>query len=295
MNGIEIVSGIVDSINAYVWQPLPKVLQGLIVAFAFVVIFRKQIKAYPIVFYIYAAYLFLWDILACITFLVPDSALYAALGGDESWFWMSGWWLDYLGLNTTLGIGLIIIVMFIGVLPKTTLVKNLYAIRKEMSIIGGAILVGHGILQLDNIVYFNNYYSGDGWAFFLYCVLGIAILVLVFIPWITSFEFVREKMKVSTWKRLQTYTSVPLFIGMLMFGLIMFGLRVTNWYPGLIPGMWDVEAWNATHEDPLSLSGAAIFGNYLLAVKVYGFLLISYIVLRIKKVKKRKRLPDETA
>jgi DMSO/TMAO reductase YedYZ heme-binding membrane subunit len=287
MNGIEIVYGIVDYINAYVWQPIPKVLQGLICALIFVVIFRKQIKAHPVAFYIYPAFLFLWDILACITFLVPDSALYKALGGDESWFWNSGWWLDYLGLNTTFGIGLIIIVMFIGVLPKTTLVKNLYTIRKEMSIIGGAILVGHGILQMDNIVYFNNYYAGSTVSFVEYVILGIAILALVFIPWITSFEFSRKKMNAVAWKKLQTYTSVPLFIGMLTFGIIMYLARIIDWYPGILVSTWDVDTWNAAHDEPLSFSSVASFDSYLFAVKTYIVLLVAYIILRIKKVKGR--------
>jgi DMSO/TMAO reductase YedYZ heme-binding membrane subunit len=294
MNGIEIVSGIVDYINAWVWQPIPKVLQGLVCALAFALIFRKQIKAYPVVFYLYPAFIFLWDILACITFLVPDGVLYEALGGEESWFWMSGWWLDYLGLNTTFGIGLIIIVMFIGVLPKTTLVKNLYVIRKEMSIIGGAILFGHGVLQMDNIVYFNLYYAGDVVCFIEYVILGIAILVLVFIPWITSFGFIRNKMKGTTWKKLQTYTSVPLFIGMLAFGIIMYLARVITWYPGILVDAWDINAWNAAHEDPLSLSSVASFESYLLAVKTYIVLLVSYVVLRIKKVKGRNRPAVQT-
>jgi hypothetical protein len=160
MNASEIIERIIEYINAYLWLGVPNVVKGLITALVFVVLFRKQIQKHPVVFYIYPALYFIWEIIACATFLSPG--INKALE-DAGWslFLMSGWWLVELGLGTTFGVGLLIIVMFIGVLPKSTLVKNLFAIRTEMSIIGSIILAGHGILQLDNIVYYNRYYA-DG-------------------------------------------------------------------------------------------------------------------------------------
>jgi DMSO/TMAO reductase YedYZ heme-binding membrane subunit len=298
MNGIEIIDHIVDYINAYVWQGIPGVLKGLILSLIFVVIFRQKIKKHPIAFYIYPVLFFLWDIVACISFLSP-SASEKMISDAWKWVLIVGWWLDWLGFGVTFGIGLIIIVMFIGVLPKTALVKNLYTIRTEMSIIGATILVGHGILQLDNIVYFKKFYGFSVYHFLLFYVLGLGILALLIIPWITSFRNVRKKMNAHTWKKLQAYLGVPLFLGMLVFGLVMYLGRIIMWYPGIVVDAWDVGTWNATHEDPLSLSSAVAFENYILTAKIYMALLVSYIVLRIKKVRKGNRsganLPVETS
>jgi DMSO/TMAO reductase YedYZ heme-binding membrane subunit len=288
MNIIEIINRIIEYINAYIWLGIPNVVKGLICALVFVVIFKKQIKAHPVVFYIYPALYFIWDLIACSTFLSS-----AAAETLEGWGWsgylMAGWWLEWLGLGTTFGIGLIIIVMFIGVLPKTEFVKNLFTIRTEMSIIGGTILVGHGILQQDNIILYNQYYS-DSPIFFtliMFCILGMVILLLLIAPWITSFRAVRKKMKPSTWKKLQTYTSIPLFVGMLLFGLAMYLGRVLQWYPGI------VDIWNITtplsSDEPMSLGYGVDLATYYLSAKVYLVFLVAYIVLRIKKFKGKKQ------
>jgi DMSO/TMAO reductase YedYZ heme-binding membrane subunit len=99
--------------------------------------------------------------------------------------------------------------MFIGVLPKTALVQRLYSIRTEMSVIGATILAGHALLQLSY-----NYFltAVDKYEFFVYWIMGSIISALLLLPWITSFRVIRKKMKAGTWKKLQTYLGVPLFI-----------------------------------------------------------------------------------
>jgi DMSO/TMAO reductase YedYZ heme-binding membrane subunit len=289
MNGIEVISNIVDHINAYLWLGIPNIIKGFIVALVFVLIFRKQIKAHPIVFYAYPTLYFLWEIITGIAWLSPDN-LYEKLGGDESLLLNIGWWLDDLGLGATFGIALIIIVMFIGVVPKTTLVKNLYDIRTEMSIIGATIIVGHAILQLDNIASFNTYYPKDaGLLFSVFYILGPATFALILIPWITSFKSVRGKMKADSWKKLQTYTSIPLFIGMLMFGVVINLGWTVGHYTGFVD-MWNITMSGFYEGESISLGDGVSFAQDFFSAKVYLVLLVAYIVLRIKKVRNARRL-----
>jgi DMSO/TMAO reductase YedYZ heme-binding membrane subunit len=292
MNVTEILDHICEYLYAYLWIGVPVVVQGLIVAFVFAVFLRKPIKAHPIVFYIYPVLLLLWRIFSDIATSLPGNP-YEQMGLNESLIPSILYLFGVLGFDTSFGIGLLIIVMFIGVLPKTTLVKNLYGIRTEMSVIGATILVAHTVLYWGEATY----YIPEQYAplILMYRILGPALLILILIPWITSFRIVRKKMKATTWKKLQTYLGVPLFIGMLVFGL---GLNVA-WSAGDRPGFVDI--WEITTssngEYPISLGDGINFGNFWVAAKVYGFLLVSYIILRIKKVRNASRsranLPEE--
>jgi DMSO/TMAO reductase YedYZ heme-binding membrane subunit len=288
MNVVETIHRIVDYLNAYIWQGIPVILKGFIIALIFVLIFRKQLKARPVAFYIYPALYLLWGILGSVSnFLVPDSGL------GESWVMGLGSAFEELGLGCDLGIGLIIIVMFIGVLPKTTLVKNLFAIRTEMSIIGATLLVGHGLSRLAFAIGFiptdARFEQGVPIIFsFIYFFLGLILMALLILPWITSFRPVRKKMSDRTWKKLQTYFGVPLFIVMLVFGLVLNLAWSVGWYPDLVDmGEITAAAWDGT--TPISLGDGANFATWLLSAKIYAILLVSYIILRIKKVRNANR------
>jgi DMSO/TMAO reductase YedYZ heme-binding membrane subunit len=296
MSVVETLNHISEYIYAYLWVGIPVVLQGLIVAFVFSVFLRKPIKAHPLAFYVYPIVLLLWRGFYAVTTSLPGNP-YEQMGLNESLFQsvLSSilYLFGVLGFDTSFGIGLLIIVMFIGVLPKTTLVENLFTIRTEMSIIGATILVSHAIQYWGHATYYIP--ERYGAMIQVYRILGPAILFLILIPWITSFRSIRKRMKATTWKKLQTYLGVPLFIGMLVFGL---GMNFA-WSAGELPGfvdMWEITT-SADGEYPMSLGNGVNFGNFWVAAKVYAILLVSYIILRIKKYKKgtvnATRLPSE--
>jgi DMSO/TMAO reductase YedYZ heme-binding membrane subunit len=286
---MEAIESIVEWIEAYVWAGIPGIVQGLVVALALVVIFRKQIKKYPIIFYIYPALYFLYEVAYAIGTLVTNNELYEKWGGENSLLANLTHWLGHIGFSTTFGIGLIIIVMFIGVLPKTTLVKNLLAIRTEMSIMGATILAGHAIYYLP-FIYYTHIASTENALIFW--ILGPILSALLLLPWITSFKTVRKRMKGSTWKKLQTYTAVPLFVLMLVFGIV-YALRTLNDIPGYV--LTDmgtiINPWNPS--EPLSMGNGVNYANAMLAAKVYLVMLVSYIVLRIKKVRGKNRSAEQ--
>lgn len=278
MNGIEIIWTVINHINAYIWQGLPGILKALISALVFVLVFRKQIKAHPVVFYLYPTLYLIWGIVRKIGETLNPSGFYESLGGDGSWVWNIYYWAEELGLGVMFGIALIIIVMFIGVLPQNKLVKNLFTIRTEMSIIGATILMGHGIAYFPTSVT-----DMDTMGIILYIILGPVILALLVIPWITSFRIIRNRMKAGTWKKLQTYLGIPLFVGMLVFGFILNLLWSVD-YPFM--DAWEVTTSPWDDSVPISLGEGVMHAEQLVATKIYLVLLVSYIILRIKKYKK---------
>jgi DMSO/TMAO reductase YedYZ heme-binding membrane subunit len=288
MTGIEAIDNFVDLLNAYVWEGIPTVVKGFVIALVFVVIFRKKIQAHPVAFYIYPIVYAIWYVFYGVAQLITAGGMDEKLGGDNSLILSLMYWLDGLGLGTALGIGLLIIVMFVGVLPKTKLVQNLYTIRTEMSVIGATILVGHSFEYLYR--YKDLVAPADGHAFniswlLMYGILCPILLALLILPWITSFRVLRKRMKASTWKKLQTYTGVPLFVAMLVFGL---GINIAwsvGWFPGYATGAWDITTSPWGEDSPIALASGMNFANDILSAKVYAFLLVSYIVLRIKKTR----------
>lgn len=275
-----------DLINVYIWLGIPDVIRGTVIAFVFAYFLRRQIKKYPVVFYIYPGLIFLWFTFYGIVNLLPGN-LFQAWGLADSWISDIGWFPQRLGLVTPVGIGFLIIVMFIGVLPKTKVVVEFFKIRSEMSIMGSTLLVAHGVMRLGTAVYYLNltgkYQEGFNLYTLGYGVIGPIILALILIPWFTSFKFVRRRLTPRIWKMLQKNLGVPLFVGMLLFGCVINGA----W--SIMPFQNFSDRWNVTvtaSGDPLSLGDGIGFGTNILSAKIYLFLLISYLILRIKKVKK---------
>ncbi|WNY29149.1 hypothetical protein MmiEs2_13660 [Methanimicrococcus stummii] len=272
--------------NAYLWFGIPTVVKGILISLVFALIFRKQIKKYPLVFYIYPAAMFVWYGLFGLIRVLFDIRVTQVLG-------LSGTWVsDIMGLFRTLdlfapfGIGLITIVMFIGVLPKTKTVIHLYQIRSELSIIGATLLVAHGFMRLSNAMeYLDGSYEGSfNLTVLAFGIIGPIILILILLPWLTSFKFIRKQMKPKTWKKLQTYFSVPMFIGMLLFGWA-FTARAVGDYD--LTALGDIIL--NSRGNAVSIKTGADFATSVLASKVYLMLLISYIWLRVKKIKEQKK------
>lgn len=285
---LEMVYRFNDYINAYIWQGIPDIVKGTLIVFVFSYLFRKQIKKYPVVFYLYPALIFLWFTFYGVVSLLPGD-LFETWGLYDSWISDIGWFTYRLGLVTPIGIGFLVIVMFIGVLPKTKLVVEFFKIRSEMSIIGATLLVAHGIMRLGTARYYLNltgeYQEGFNLYALTYGIIGPIILALILLPWVTSFKVVRRRIKPSTWKKLQTYFGVPLFIGMLLFGCMINVAWSIMSYSDVVD-IWEITA--SSNGDPLSLGDGIYFSSNLLAAKIYFALLISYVTLRLKKVRQRQ-------
>jgi DMSO/TMAO reductase YedYZ heme-binding membrane subunit len=297
MSSTEIMYQISDYINAYIWQGIPEVLKGFVIALIFVVLFRKQLKKHPIAFYIYPTVYFLWSVIYAVLVHLPND-FFEEKGLGDSWLVNIGWFFGELGLTTMLGIGLIIIVMFIGVLPKTAFVANLFAIRTEMSVIGATLLMGHGFARLGTALYYlkweeflegyNYTHVFFGVFFLMYGILGPILVAILVLPWVTSFRTVRKKMSARAWKKLQTYLGVPLFIGMLVFGFVLNLSWSVGWNPDFANAD-EITAFRWAEDEPMSLEGGIGFAEWILSAKIYLVMLVSYSILRIKKIRNAKQ------
>ena len=276
-------------IEAYVWLGVPEVVQGIIVAFVFAMVFRKYIKKYPYVFYAYPIFLVAWYLFR---FIVNN--LYAREITREWWImnsWISqlGGIPSSLGLFASFGIGMITLVMFIGVLPKSKIVIELMKIRAELAIIGTPFLIAHGLARFGNATRFYNAETLDiHMQMISFAIIGPIILVLLVLPWITSFPVIRKKMNPKLWKKIQIYTCIPMFIGMLLFGVLMTYVWSFGAYPGI--DLLNLrEIVTSSNGRAISLSSGISFAGNVLAYKIYLVLLGAYIYLRYKRANDRKK------
>ncbi|KAF5064444.1 hypothetical protein DSECCO2_284410 [anaerobic digester metagenome] len=271
-------------INNLFWLGVPDILKGLALTLLFIYIFKNAIKKHSAIFYIYPALLFLWYCTYGILNLLNVN-LYDQIG--ETIWWELLWLPHSFALDTVIGLAFIMIVMFIGVLPKWKFVRQLYTIRKEMSIIGGLILIGHGVMRLPTMKWaWENLANMNLFLFFSYAILGVILLILIFIPWITSFHFARKHFSPRGWKKLQTYTGVPLMVLICVFGIaINLGWGFSN-FSG-----FGIDLWEATTiPDGSAVSNLAQgygVATAFLSAKIYLLLLVSYVWLRIIKTRKQ--------
>lgn len=276
---------VLNYINNFLWLGVPDVIKGIIISLIFVLIFKNAIKKHSFIFYIYPGLLFIWYCVYGILALC-NVDLYGMMG-DSIW-WQILWLPHSYALDTVVGIGFILIVMFIGVLPKWEIVKKLYIIRKEMSIIGGFILVGHGVMRLSTMKWaWEDVQELNLFLIFSYGILGVILLVLIFIPWITSFTYPRKLLTPKKWKKLQTYTSVPLVILICVFGICV----NLGWGFDVLPKL-SVSLWDATTVADgtavANLSQGYQVATGFLSARIYLCILIVYIWLRRKKIKRNK-------
>ncbi|MGI6256969.1 MAG: hypothetical protein ACOYJU_02775 [Anaerovoracaceae bacterium] len=277
------IEHVIEGLNQILWADVPDILKGLIIALVVAALFKKQIKTHSWIFYLFPALMFflcvaygIMDLVkpALLEKITEDTAvgsIFHILYGDFS--------------ATAVGIGFIIIVMFVGVLPKNKFVVSLFSIRKELSIIGGAFLVGHAVLRFSTA--FNSLKNpADELFFVIYGILGFVLLIIFAIPWITSFDCIRKKMSPQFWKKHQTYTAVPAFILMLTFGLLLNLAWTLYQSPNLLQSLWEVKAIGDYQIDNLGIGHQ--FGNMQLSIRVYLFLLVSYICLRYRRNKARQ-------
>lgn len=130
---------------------------------------------------------------------------------------------DYMHM-ATFGFPLLIVIMYTGALDmKITFVKKLMSIRKELSIISGFPVLCHSLVRVVNTFpgsfryffdhedYMANRVVVSGFGAFLTnfsYFLGIFMIVLFLILWITSFDSVHKRLGGVKWKKVQKWSYV---------------------------------------------------------------------------------------
>lgn len=130
---------------------------------------------------------------------------------------------DYMHM-ATFGFPLLIVIMYMGALDmKIPFVKKLMNIRKELSIISGFPILTHSLVRVvnnfpgsvrfffDNEEYMANKVVVSEFGAFLTnfsYILGILMVVLFLVLWITSFDSVHKRMGGLKWKKVQKWSYV---------------------------------------------------------------------------------------
>lgn len=174
-----------------------RLLIGLVIAIAFVALFRRVIKAAPIAFYALAT-------LAVIFYL------YGAVYGLPAWLWKT---VMFLLQKNIFAIALFAIVMFIGVLPNdSALRKALMPIRGELSIVACILSIGH--MLVFGYAYFGRMLDEGSSLPVIYLTASFSALALacIMLPLLlTSFRTIRSCMSSHAWKRVQ-WLAYPFFV-----------------------------------------------------------------------------------
>lgn len=132
-----------------------------------------------------------------------------------------------LTTSACVGVWIYIIVMFVGVLPKTPWVKTMLRARSELSVLGGIIICAHLLKVLAFPFFFLNPMFRNVWGvpsvYFMFIatvLIGIVLTVCFLVPWITSFRCVRRQMDPQKWKRIQKL-AYPFMFLMLAQGIFL--------------------------------------------------------------------------
>ncbi|ACV23100.1 Ferric reductase like transmembrane component [Slackia heliotrinireducens] len=114
--------------------------------------------------------------------------------------------IAYLMQRGGLGVATFILVMYIGVLPRASWASRwLRPIRAELSIIACILIAGHMCVFLP--VYAMPFFTGNLSQINVIGAFAMALclLVLVLVLGITSFRFVKRRMKARTWRKIQRF------------------------------------------------------------------------------------------
>lgn len=135
---------------------------------------------------------------------------------------------DIMSANSRMGgfgFPLLIIIMYIGALnPRNPYARKLLNIRKELSIISGFPVLAHSLIRVtytfpNALKYFTNHSEymekndwvksdlGVGLSNFGY-VLGILMVAVFLVLWITSFKSIHKKLGGQKWKKIQKWSYV---------------------------------------------------------------------------------------
>lgn len=193
---------------------------------------------------------------------------------------------DIMGTNSRMagfGFPLLIIIMYIGALsPKNHYVKKLMSIRKELSIISGFPVLAHSLVRVtytfpNALMYFTDHSAymekndwvksdlGVGISNFGY-VLGILMVIVFLVLWITSFDSVHKKMGGKKWKKVQKWSYV-------LYAMLF--VHSMTLHVG-----WLINS-GSTEDVYLIKESIAMF--------TVSLVFISYLILRLRKANKKQK------
>lgn len=119
----------------------------------------------------------------------------------------------------TVGFALLAIVMYIGVLPKASKLKDILGpIRRQLSIAGCIMLVPHIVFYARSYLASNVLSNMNNVAASL--ILAFVLVIVGLVLFVTSFLVVRHGMNPVTWKRVQRMSYV--FFGLMFVHLLLF-------------------------------------------------------------------------
>lgn len=239
---------------------VPNVIQALVLVVAFALVLAPVLRKHPAPFYV------LYAALSAVTLI-----------DGVSWAPWAETLLD-LFVSCYVGVAFYLVVMFAGALPRTWWVtKRLLSVRTELSVIGGFVIAAHicrvaFMIPLSTSMYWT-FIWGDAAPVMMAAVtiVGVPLIACFLVPWITSFRFIRKRMKHSTWKLIQSM-AYP-FMGLLVLQGILLSLG------------------HAIYVGP----GAAEFADYMVNAATYVFFGIAYIALKVRMaVKHREKQAKRT-
>lgn len=102
------------------------------------------------------------------------------------------------------GTALFVLVMYAGVLKSNwTATVKIRSIRKQLAILGCYLTLGHNLVygKKHFVKLFTNWGSMKP-QHFIAAIISIAMIVIMLILLITSYQWVRKQMKASTWKQI---------------------------------------------------------------------------------------------
>ena len=240
---------------------VPNVVQALVLVVAFTLVAAPVLRKHPVPFYIATV------VLCGLTFVESVTDIAEA---DMV--------LD-LFVSCYTGIAFYLVVMFAGALPrKWWVTKRFLSVRSELSIIAGFIVLAH----IRRVAFMIPLSMGFQWQFIwgdaaptmkaAVLIVGIPLVVCFLIPWLTSFRFIRKRMKHSTWKTIQAM-AYP-FMGLLVLQGILLSLG------------------HAIYVGP----GTAEFTDYMVNAATYLLIGIAYVACKVRMaVKNRQKQAKRTA
>lgn len=182
-----------------------ELLIAIVVGVLFAFLLRKQIKRYAVSFYIVAAAV---DVLFLSRVLFGVSRELAAV------------FYPYL-TRCLLGFALFAVVMYIGVLPKSSKLRHaLMPIRGELSVIAAILTIGHVVNYLGAyLAQILSGFAGMSAGMIASFVVSSLLIVLLTALTITSFNVVKRRMCPDMWKALQRWAYA--FFGLTYLHLLL--------------------------------------------------------------------------
>ncbi len=272
----------------FVPQFIPNLLQVAPFVIAFSILCAKPLRKYAGAFYLVVAIAVCavsWPSLARL--VLQDSVPNFVASYDEGLLLLRSSFaplelLIQLLTSAYTGVCLYLIVMFIGCFEKTPLVKKLFSIRSEISVLGGIIILGHVVRTISFTFLFLNETWVELWGhpaaeymFVAAVIIGPLLTICFFIPWLTSFKAIRRRMKHRTWKKTQIL-AYPFMALMVAQGFFLALGHALYGYP------FDSSPLSTTIAlDPQSWM--TFFAQEVATAWMYVLLGVSYLVLRLRK------------